>query len=115
MVALPLYGLSVAHTNDRIARQNFVETSATLLLINSTASVFGPTVAAFIMGRLGTQSLFYYSASIHAAMAIFTIIRISMRDEPADAHRDPYEPQPQQATLATAEFDPRSVEEQRAS
>ena len=115
MVALPLYGLSVAHTNDRIARQNFVETSATLLLINSTASVFGPTVAAFIMGRLGTQSLFYYSASIHAAMAVFTLIRISMRDEPADAHRDPYEPQPQQATLATAEFDPRSAEEQAAS
>lgn len=114
MAALPLYGLSVAHTNDRIARQNFVETSATLLLINSTASVFGPTVAAFIMGKLGTQALFYYSAAIHAAMALFAIARIAMRDEPSNMHREPYEPQPQQATLATAEFDPRSAEEQVA-
>lgn len=114
-VALPLYGLSVAHTNDRIARENFVETSATLLLINSTASVFGPTVAALMMGWAGTQALFYYSAAIHAAMAVFAIVRISMRDEPANIHREPYEPQPQQATLATAEFDPRSADEQAAS
>ena len=53
MVALPLYGLSVAHANDRIARQSFVETSATLLLINSLASVIGPTLAALFMGRAG--------------------------------------------------------------
>jgi MFS family permease len=110
-VALPLYGLSVAHTNDRISRQDFVETSATLLLINSTASVFGPTLAALAMGWAGTSTLFLYSAAIHAAMAIFTIVRISLRDEPANAHREPYEPQPQQATLATAEFDPRNPEE----
>jgi MFS family permease len=110
-VALPLYGLSVAHTNDRIPRQDFVETSATLLLINSTASVFGPTLAALAMGWAGTSTLFLYSAAIHAAMAIFTLVRISLRDEPANAHREPYEPQPQQATLATAEFDPRNTEE----
>jgi MFS family permease len=110
-VALPLYGLSVAHTNDRIPRQDFVETSATLLLINSTASVFGPTLAALAMGWAGTSTLFLYSAAIHAAMAIFTLVRISLRDEPANAHREPYEPQPQQATLATAEFDPRNPEE----
>ena len=110
-VALPLYGLSVAHTNDRISRQDFVETSATLLLINSTASVFGPTLAALAMGWAGTSTLFFYSAAIHAAMAIFTIVRISQRDEPANAHREPYEPQPQQATLAAAEFDPRNTEE----
>jgi len=110
-VALPLYGLSVAHTNDRIARQDFVETSATLLLINSTASVVGPTFAALVMGYAGTAALFLYSAAIHAAMAIFTLVRIAMRDEPADAHREPYEPQPQQATLVTAQFDPRNPEE----
>jgi MFS family permease len=110
-VALPLYGLSVAHTNDRIARQDFVETSATLLLINSMSSVVGPTFAALLMGVAGTAALFLYSAAIHAAMAIFTLVRIAMRDEPADAKREPYEPQPQQATLVTAQFDPRNPEE----
>ncbi len=114
-VALPLYGMSVAHANDRISRQSFVETSATLLLINSLASVFGPTVAALIMGWAGTQALFYYTAAIHAAMASFAILRISLRHDASGAHREPYEAQPQQSTLATAEFDPRSTEEKSAA
>ena len=115
MVALPLYGMSVAHANDRIARHSFVEISATLLLINSLASVLGPTIAALIMGWAGTQALFYYTASIHAAMASFAILRITMRHGSAGVHRDAYEPQPQQATLATAELDPRSAEEKSAA
>jgi MFS family permease len=114
-VALPLYGLSVAHANDRIARESFVETSATLLLINSLASVLGPTLAAVIMGFAGTQALFFYTAAIHAAMAVFTLVRISLRGEARDTERGPFEPQPQQATLATAEFDPRSSEEKTAA
>src|SRR6185295_5194975 len=114
-VALPLYGLSVAHTNDRISRESFVETSATLLLINSLASVLGPTMAASIMGLAGTQALFFYTAMIHAAMATFSIARISQRQDALGTQRDPYEPQPQQATLATAEFDPRSAEEKSAA
>ena len=101
----------MAHTNDRIARADFVETSATLLLINSLASVVGPTLAAWIMGLAGTEALFFYTAAIHAAMAGFAILRISLRDETPATHRDPYEPQPQQATLVTAEFDPRSEQE----
>ena len=109
MVALPLYGLSVAHSNDRIARNEFVETSATLLLINSLSSVLGPTLAALVIGRFGTQALFYYTASIHAAMALFTIFRVAMRDAPS-THHDRFEAQPQQGTPASAELDPRAKE-----
>jgi MFS family permease len=108
MVALPLYGLSVAHSNDRIPRSEFVETSATLLLINSLASVLGPTVAALAMGRFGTQALFYYTASIHIAMAAFAIARIAVRDAPSAEHHARYEAQPQQGTPASAELDPRA-------
>ncbi|HEY4942879.1 MAG TPA: MFS transporter [Rhizomicrobium sp.] len=107
-VALPLYGLSVAHSNDRIPRSEFVETSATLLLINSLASVLGPTVAALVIGRFGTQALFFYTASIHVAMAVFTIVRIGVRDAPSDLHHDRFEAQPQQGTPASAELDPRA-------
>jgi MFS family permease len=41
MVTLPMYGLSVAHANDRLPREMFIEASATLLLINALASVGG--------------------------------------------------------------------------
>ena len=114
-VALPLYGLSVAHANDRIPRTEFVETSATLLLINSLASVLGPTVAALVMGRFGTQALFFYTAAIHVAMAAFTILRMGLRDAPSNLHHDRFEAQPQQGTPASAELDPRAGEEQPAA
>jgi MFS family permease len=107
MVALPLYGLSVAHANDRIPRSEFVETSATLLLINSLASVFGPTVAALAIGRFGTSALFFYTASIHAAMAAFTVLRIAVHSAPS-GYYDKFEAQPQQGTPASAELDPRA-------
>lgn len=112
LVALPIYGLSVAHANDRIARSDFVETSATLLLINALASVLGPTVAALVMGRFGTFALFYYTATIHTAMAVFAIARISVKD--AESHREKFAAQPQQGTPASAELDPRANEDANA-
>lgn len=114
-VALPLYGLSVAHSNDRIPRSEFVETSATLLLINSLASVFGPTLAAVVMGFFGTSALFFYTAAIHVAMAVFTILRIGLRDAPTGEHHGKFEAQPQQGTPASAELDPRASEERPAA
>lgn|SRR6185437_7668932 len=110
VVALPLYGLSVAHANDRIARSEFVETSATLLLINSLASVSGPTLAALAMGRFGTNALFLYTAAIHVAMAVFTILRIAMKDAASPKEREPYEPIPPQSTQVEATLDPRGAD-----
>ncbi|HEY0302732.1 MAG TPA: MFS transporter, partial [Rhizomicrobium sp.] len=72
-VALPLYGLSVAHANDRMAREDFVEASATLLLINSLSSVGGPTLPALAIGWFGTSAVFFYTAAIHLAMGAFVI------------------------------------------
>jgi MFS family permease len=54
MTALPCYGLAVAHTNDRLPRDAFVEASASLLLVNSLASVAGPILAALVTARAGT-------------------------------------------------------------
>jgi MFS family permease len=114
-VALPLYGLSVAHTNDRVPRDEFVETSATLLFINSLASVGGPTLAALVMGRFGTSALFFYTAAIHVAMAAFTIVRITVKDAAPAQTRDRFEALPQQSTPMEAELDPRAPEEQTAA
>ena len=115
LMALPLYGLSVAHTNDRIARDAFVETSATLLMINSLASVSGPTLAALAMGWFGTSALFFYTAAIHAAMAVFTILRITMKEAASPAARERYEAVPPQSTQVEASLDPRGADEQAAA
>ncbi|HEX3945453.1 MAG TPA: MFS transporter [Rhizomicrobium sp.] len=105
MAALPIYGLSVAHANDRLPREMFVEASATLLLINAAASVAGPVIAASVTDRFGMPTLFLYTAAVHIGLAIFTFARIRTAASPP--HGERYAPMPAQASPASLELDPR--------
>jgi MFS family permease len=110
MVTLPMYGLSVAHANDRLPREMFIETSATLLMINALASVVGPTLAALVMTAAGTASLFVYSAAINLCLAMFTIARIAFAGSPPGQSHERFEPMPQQSSPTALELDPRGAE-----
>jgi MFS family permease len=114
-LVLQLYGLSVAHANDRIPRQQFVEASATLLLINSLASIAGPTVAAGLMDGFGTEALFFFAAAVHLAMTVFTIVRLRQKQAADKEHREKFKPLPQQSPPTCLELDPRGPEEERAA
>ncbi len=109
VTVLPLYGLSVAHANDRLPREMFVEASATLLLINAVASVAGPVLAALVMGREGSASLFLYTAVVHVCMAAFTVTRLMTRGAPPEQTRDHFAAVPQQSSPVAAELDPRGA------
>lgn len=105
---LPLYSLSIAHANDRIARTEFVEASASLLMVNALASVVGPSLAAVVTARAGLASLFFYTAAIHVAMVVFTLTRITMK-APSTQSLEPILAVPQQqASPSAAELDPRA-------
>lgn len=108
VLMLPLYGLSVAHANDRMPREAFVESAATLLLINSLASVIGPTFAALVMDRFGAPALFFFTAAVHAAMLIFTLIRLGVM-KPARV-RGLFAPLP--PSPASLELDPRQADDE---
>jgi len=110
VTALPLYGLSVAHANDRLPRADFVEASATLLLLNALASVIGPTFAAFVMARAGSAALFVVTAATHTALALFAIVRLRIKEAPPEETREPYAPLPAQASPGALELDPRGPE-----
>jgi MFS family permease len=110
MLSLPIYGLSVAHANDRLPRSMFVEASATLLMLNALASVVGPILAATVAARAGVASLFLYTATIHVALLTFTLIRVGAKATPAGETREPFEPMPGQASPMSVELDPRGPE-----
>jgi MFS family permease len=109
MAALPIYGLSVAHANDKLPRDMFVEASATLLLINAIASVAGPVIAASVTDRFGMPALFLFTASVHLALAAFALGRVRMAASPP--HGERYAPMPAQASPAALELDPRGERE----
>jgi len=110
VLMLPLYGLSIAHANDRIPRDAFVECSATLLLINSLASVVGPTLAATVMDAFGARSLFFFTATVHVAMLAFTVVRLQRKQAPSGEFRDKFAPVPHESSPTALELDPRNPE-----
>ncbi len=105
VLMLPLYGLSVAHANDRMPREAFVESAATLLLINSLASVIGPTFAALVMDRFGAPALFFFTAAVHSTMLVFTLVRL--RQKGAAVSHERFAPLPPDVTPASLERAPR--------
>ena len=107
VLMLPLYGLSIAHANDRIPRDAFVECSATLLLINSIASVLGPTLAATVMDLFGVRSLFFFTAAVHVAMLCFTIVRLRSKEAATGEFREKFAPLPHESSPTALELDPR--------
>lgn len=112
IATLPVYGLSVAHTNDRLPREMFVEASATLLMINALASVLGPLIASAVTARFGTASLFLYTALCHVLLFAFALVRMGIKATPPEELRERFEPMPPQtASPKVLELDPRAPEQ----
>jgi MFS family permease len=109
VVCLPLYGMSVALVNDRLPRSQFVEASATLLLINSIASILGPPIAASVTEHFGIASLFLYTASVHTTLALFTIGRIATHATGPKVEPENFVAVPVQSSPIAVELDPRGV------
>lgn len=79
LLALPLYALSVAHTNDYVAPGEFVEASSGLLMIYAAGAVAGPMLASAAMGLADHAALFGFIALVHFAMSLFALYRMRRR------------------------------------
>ena len=78
--AYPLYGLCVAHTNDFVSREEFIEASSGLLLTWGIGASIGPLVAALAMELIGLGGLFLYTALVHSSFALVTLYRMTRRE-----------------------------------
>lgn len=76
---LPLYSLCIAYTNDYLDRDQIVQASGTLVLIGGIGAVFGPITAALAMQSFGPPGFFWWMATIHAAIGMFALYRMTRR------------------------------------
>jgi MFS family permease len=106
----PQYSLCIAHTNDFVGREDFVEASSGLLLTWAIGASIGPVLAAFAMDGLGVGGLFLYTAAVHASFAAFTVYRITRRAAVPPEERAPYVAggRPSRTTPVAVELDPRA-------
>lgn len=88
----PLYGLSVAHTNDFAGDTSFVEVSSELLLTWGIGATIGPIVGSLLMSQYGPAALFGWLFASHLALALFAIYRMAQREAPSDEDKANYAP-----------------------
>jgi MFS family permease len=75
LVGFALYPAATSHANDMGGRENSVSISSGLLLVYCIGAVIGPTVAAYLMERIGPSGLFFMIGAGDAALAIFALYR----------------------------------------
>jgi MFS family permease len=78
-VSMTLYSVASAHANDRAGEGQSLIVGSGLLFLYSIGAIIGPTVAAYLMDRIGPQALFLFMALVHGAMLAVTILRIRKR------------------------------------
>jgi MFS family permease len=85
--AFPLYAVSVAHTNDFVAPEGYVEAASGLLLVYAIGAVVGPLLASALILYFGAWSLFLFTATIHAMLVLYVVQRMPKRARPEEEDR----------------------------
>ncbi len=85
--ALPLYAVAVAHTNDLVAPEEYVQTSSGLLLVYALGAMAGPMAASAAMGLIGPNGLFAFTAVCLFLLAVFAASRMMFRPRAVEAER----------------------------
>ena len=82
---LPLYPLSLAHTNDYAPNDELVEVSGGLLLLYAAGAISGPWAVGWAMEYQGDgAALFLVMAGVLMALAGFILLRSVIRAAPTD-------------------------------
>lgn len=82
--ALPIYALSVAHMNDFVQPEDYVEAAGGLLLVFAAGAVLGPIFASIVIEQTGITYLFLYTAVIHVLTGGFAFYRMFRRRPAAE-------------------------------
>jgi MFS family permease len=88
--AFPLYALCIAHMNDHVEPDGFVEASSGLLLLYGGGAVVGPLLASAAMELFGDSGLFAFSVVIYLALIGFTLYRMSCRAAIAEGEQSDF-------------------------
>ncbi len=107
-----MYALCVAHTNDFVEREDFLEASSGLLLTWGVGATIGPLLAAFAMERIGLGGLFIYAALVHLLFIAFTWYRTRQRAPlPPDVRPDFVHAGASRTSPVAAVLDPRAPDQ----
>ena len=104
-IALCIFSLNLAHTNDFVPKEKFVAAGGGLQLVFGLGAMGGPLVCSIVMDQLGPNGLFFYLFVFHTIIGVFGIYRMARR-EVADNPDNTFTPLPRNITPAGIQLDP---------
>ncbi len=78
-LALPLYSVCIAHTNDHLEPKQMIAASGTLVLVGGIGAIIGPVVVAALMDFYGNDFFFWCMGGAHLITALFALYRMAKR------------------------------------
>ena len=104
-MCLPLYSLTIAHTNDFLEQNQIIGASSTIAILVGLGAVFGPIIASLFMSILGSDGFFVYLFIVHGLLGLFGLYRMAKRAKPTDLESQ-YTPLPRNISAAGMELTP---------
>jgi MFS family permease len=77
-LALPLYSVCIAYTNDHLDPNQMIAASGALVLTSGLGAVLGPISIASLMDHFGEQAMFWSIAAVHALTGLFALYRMTV-------------------------------------
>ena len=108
-LALPLFSLNLAHTNDYVTKDKFVAAGGGIQLIFGIGAIIGPILCSFFMDIFNINGFFIFLIISHIIIAIFGVYRMRVRDS-VENPDSTFTPVPATITPAGLELDPDTPE-----
>ena len=104
-MSLPMYSLTIAHTNDYLQQDEIIGAVAAIAILVGLGSICGPIIASFIMSLIGPDGFFVYLFTVHGLLGIFGLYRLTKRAKPSDLESQ-YTPLPRNISTAGMKLSP---------
>ncbi len=78
-MALPMYSLCRAHTNDFLESSQMVAASSSLILVTGIGAIFGPVTVSALMSALGPPGYFWGLGAFSGSVGLFAFYRMTRR------------------------------------
>lgn len=104
-LALPLFSLNLAHTNDFVPKEKFVAAGGGLQLVFGIGAIGGPILCTIFMNLVGINGFFLFLFIFHIIIGVFGIYRMTRR-QTEDNPDSTYTTLPRTITPLGLELDP---------
>ena len=104
-LALPLFSLNLAHTNDFVPKEKFVAAGGGLQLVFGIGAIGGPIFCTIFMNLIGINGFFLFLFIFHLIIGAFGIYRMTKR-QTEDNPDSTYTTLPRTITPLGLELDP---------